>query len=98
MKEKLTTKEIEYLASLSRLGLKADEIAKYQVEISKILDYFGELTALDTSQAESYRGITAANKTREDVILIPEASPAELLKSAPAKENNFIKVKSVFQR
>lgn len=98
MKEKLTTEEIEYLAELSRLGLKADEIAKYRIEISKILNYFEELTALDTSQVKPYGGIAAANKTRADQILPPEASPSELLGNAPVTEDGFIKVKSVFQR
>lgn len=41
--------DIEHIAQLARLGLTPAEVERMQADLAKILDYVGELAAVDTS-------------------------------------------------
>lgn len=46
---KITLKDVEYVAALSRLGLGAEEKELYRGQLGDILAYVGKLNELDTS-------------------------------------------------
>lgn len=93
---KLTRDDVLKLAALSRLGLSEDEVAQFQVELSKILDYVETLDKVDVGGLEpTYQISGLRNVTREDEVKDYEASPADLLKNAPAVKDNQFQVKRV---
>lgn len=88
------------MAKLARLGLTSEEIAKFQTQLSSILDYVGQLNEVDTDGVEPTAQVTGlVNVMREDRrASAPNvlADPDELLKCSPLpKEKRQIKVKKV---
>lgn len=48
----LTLEEVAHIARLARLDLTETELARYREQLSAILDYFAELSELDTTGVE----------------------------------------------
>ena len=93
---KLTRDDVLKLAHLSRLRLSDEEIEKFRVELSEILEYVEQLDNVDTKGLEPTHQVTGLkNVTRKDEILDYQAKLAGLLKNAPAVDNNQFKVKRV---
>lgn len=88
--------QIKHLAQLARLGLTADEIEKFAQEFKKILAYVQKLEAVDitrvkeTNQVNFLENIFRADRIKQEI------KSADLLKSAPVREKNQFKVKSIF--
>ncbi|MCK4745074.1 Asp-tRNA(Asn)/Glu-tRNA(Gln) amidotransferase subunit GatC [Candidatus Parcubacteria bacterium] len=93
----LTTKEIKHIAKLARLELTAEEEEKFSRQISSILEYVEKINKLDTKGIEPISQITGLeNAVREDDI-IDSVIQSDILKSAPDRDGNLFKVKSVFE-
>lgn len=93
---KLTRDDVLKLALLSRLKLTDQEIAKFQDELSEILEYVHVLDSVDTAGLEpTYQVTGLSNVTRSDEIISYQAKPADLLKNAPAVSDNQFKVARV---
>lgn len=92
----LSKEEVEHIAKLARLGLVEDEIAKFQKELSEILDYFEKLKEADISevQPESH-AVRLENIERKDEVK-SKTSGKKLLDLSPEDQDGFLKVKSVF--
>lgn len=98
----LTKEEVIKIAQLARIALTNDEVQKFQKELSSILSYVEQLNAVNTDGVEPLYQVTGlVNELRED-----EArklfSPGEeltdtLLRQAPAREGEYLKVKSVLK-
>ena len=84
---KVTTKDVEYIAQLSRLTIPEGEMEKFTEQFNQILNYADILQKLDTA------GI---NAFREDVAL-PGVTQEEALKNAPAVHNGGFKVPRVIE-
>ncbi len=64
---KITIDEVEYVANLARLELKADEAAAMAGQLAQILSYVDKLNELDTSQVEpTTHAISITNAFRDD--------------------------------
>ena len=91
---KLSKEDILKLARLARLQLHGDEVAKYQKELTAILDYVKVLDSVDTTGIEpTYQVTGLTNVTREDVIVDYGITPKELLKNVPHIQGDYIRVK-----
>ncbi|MGB9743148.1 MAG: Asp-tRNA(Asn)/Glu-tRNA(Gln) amidotransferase subunit GatC [Minisyncoccales bacterium] len=89
--------EVQRIAQLARLGLTEAEIKKYQKELTAILDYFNKLKEVVIPPGESLRSVIKnTNVMRDDLAVKFENLAEQLLKLAPAKKNNYLRVKSVF--
>lgn len=90
----LTREDILKLARLARLQITESEIEHFQTEISSILHYVQVLQDVDLDGLEpTYQVTGLTNATREDEVIAYGATPAELLKNAPALEDGQIKVR-----
>ena len=91
----ITEKDIEHVAELAKLNLTAEEKKTYGAQLENIIGWMEELNKADISKAEA-DSYALGNKSvlRED---IPEqfADTEALLKNAPDREFDFIKVKKV---
>ncbi|MDB5170607.1 MAG: asparaginyl/glutamyl-tRNA amidotransferase subunit [Candidatus Saccharibacteria bacterium] len=91
---KLTQDDILKLARLARLQLTDDEVDEYASELSEILQYVEQLSAVDVTGLKPTNQVTGlTNVTRADEIKSYGYDPKELRKNLPAVENDQIKVK-----
>lgn len=92
----MTIKQVEKIAKLARLELKDEEKAKFQKQLSAILDYVRQLEEVDTSQVEITSQATGlSNVLRRDEVKECD-NRQEILKQAPEVIDGGVKVKSVF--
>lgn len=49
---KLTKKEVGHVAKLAKLSISSSETTLFQKQLSKVLDYIGELNEVDTKDQE----------------------------------------------
>ena len=92
----LSKDDIKYCAKLIRIDLTPEEEDKFFKQLSSVLGYFEKLNELDLEGVEPIYQVTGqTNIFREDEIT--NVSRAEdMLRNAPEREGDFIKVKSVF--
>lgn len=93
----VSEKDVRYIAALSRIFLKEDEIAGLTKDLEEILHYVANLEPLDTSKVEpTSHVLTLQNVFREDNILasLPQE---EVLKIAVQKHKSHFKVPKVIE-
>jgi aspartyl-tRNA(Asn)/glutamyl-tRNA(Gln) amidotransferase subunit C len=91
----LDREQVHKVALLARLELTPEQEEKYAVQMSSILDYFEQLSELDTTDVEpKTRAIDMNNITRSD-----ERSAYQNLEgiyaAAPDRETDFFKVPKI---
>lgn len=93
----LKKEDIIHIAKLARIGIKDDEIEKYQRELSLILDYFKKLETVDTDGVDPIGHITGEHSIiRDDAVIECDAEIREdIINNFPDKKDNQAKVKSI---
>ncbi len=93
----LTRAEVEHLAKLARLGLSEEEKAKFEEQLSIILDHFDVLRQIDTEGIPP----TAHTLPLENVLSTdeprPSLPPEDILANAPRAEEGFFRVRAVLE-
>ncbi len=93
---KLTVTDVLRLAQLSKIQLDEKELVEFSDEITKILDYVDLLATVNVDGLLPTAQVTGlTNVLRPDELVDYDVTPEQLLKNAPAVENNQIKVKRV---
>ena len=88
----ISTSDIQHLASLSSLALADDEVDGLRQDLENIIGYIQQLGKLDTAGVEpTYQVTGLENVWREDEVQ-SGISAEKLLKLAPEKQNNQVKV------
>jgi len=92
---KLTLAEVEHIAELARLSLSDEEKARYQEQLSAILDYAERLQTLDTSSIPPtatvlpLRNVMRPDEPRDSM------SREDVLANAPQVEADSFRVRAV---
>lgn len=95
----LTRDDVLKLARLARLRLTDEEVAGFQDEIAAILGYVEQLQKVDLDDLPATYQVTGlANVMRPDEVADYGAAKKELLKNAPAVENDHFKVRRMLDR
>lgn len=82
----ITSKDVEHVAKLARLALTEDEKRLYTNQLSRIIEYFGQLAKVDTTGVEPMsHALPVVNVLREDVV-VPPPGHARLMETAPDSE------------
>ena len=93
---KLSAEDVLKLASLSKLKLTDDEVENLRTELSEILNYVAVLDKVDTDGLEpTYEVSGLKNVYRKDEVKDYGYDVKDLLKNAPAVQDNQFKVKRV---
>jgi aspartyl-tRNA(Asn)/glutamyl-tRNA(Gln) amidotransferase subunit C len=91
----LDSAQVHKVALLARLELTSAEETKYAQQMSSILDYFEQLSELDTENVEpTLRAIDVQNITRTDS-LTPYSNIPGIFETAPDTEGEFFKVPKI---
>src|SRR6476661_10058823 len=87
--------EVRKVANLARLELTPEEEEQFTSQLNGILDYFEQLSELDTSNVEpTTRAIDVSNVMRADD-LQPFANGESILQGAPDRDGEFFKVPKI---
>lgn len=88
-------KTIEHIAKLARLELTEKEAQEYSEQLSKALNYFEQISKVETQGvAPLVTPTDIENYWREDIVS-RELSSEEMLANAPAKSGYLFKVPPV---
>ncbi len=93
----ITRDEVRHVAMLFRMSMSEEEVAKFQQQLSQILDYFQVLRQIDTE------GVTPTSHTLslENVMRADEPRPSypteDILANAPLSERGFFRVRAVLE-
>lgn len=88
-------KTISQIAKLSRIEITEEEANKYSKDLSKVLDYFDQISKIDTNQIEPMTTpLENEYFYREDKVVV-QYSSEEMLQNAPDRAGNLFKVPPV---
>jgi len=94
---KLSYEQVKHIAWLARLGLSEDEVEKFSLQLSNILENFEILKQVNTANvAPLTHIIPLQNVFRKDDVA-ESYSQAEILSNAPKQEENCFKVQTILE-
>ena len=94
---KITMKEVDHVARLSRLTLTDAEKGRMRRELDGILSYIDKLRALDTEGVPpTSHAVPMTNVMREDEPR-PSLSQDEMLANAPDRSGEFFRVPKIIE-
>jgi aspartyl-tRNA(Asn)/glutamyl-tRNA(Gln) amidotransferase subunit C len=94
---KLSYEQVQHIAWLARLGLSEDEVEKFSLQLSNILENFEVLKQVDTGNVSpATHTIPLQNISRGDEI-VQSYPEAEILSNAPRQEENCFKVQAILE-
>jgi aspartyl-tRNA(Asn)/glutamyl-tRNA(Gln) amidotransferase subunit C len=80
---KVSLKDVEYVAGLSRLILSSDEKEQFAHDLNDILMYAEKLSELDTSEVEPTAHVLPINNVFREDVTKPSMDREDILKNAP---------------
>ena len=87
--------QVRKVAYLARLNITAQEEEEFTGQLNSILDYFEQLSELDTDNVPpTTRAIETSNITRPDK-LEPFPNKDDLLQSAPEQDGDYFRVPKI---
>ena len=94
---KITMRDVEHVARLSRLALTDQEKERMRRELDGILSYIDKLRALDTTGVPpTSHAVPMTNVMREDEPR-PSLSQDEMLANAPERSGEFFRVPKIIE-
>jgi aspartyl-tRNA(Asn)/glutamyl-tRNA(Gln) amidotransferase subunit C len=97
MKNIITEKDVEYVAKLSRLKLKEEQVWKFTEQLNSILKYTDKLNQLDTSNIEPTSHVVPLQNVKRKDIVKSSVSIEEAIRNAPDKEQGYFKVPPIIE-
>lgn len=91
----LSLKDVQYVASLARLGLSDDEMETMRDQLASILEHIAVLDALDTESISPTAQVIAVENIMRDDTVAPSLDQKTVTDLAPAHEGGFIVVPRV---
>lgn len=93
----LTREEVLHIAKLARVGVSDSDIAKFQEQLSEILQHFEALRQLDTEGVPpTTHPLSLESVMRPDEVR-PSLSPDEVLANAPRTEGGAFRVRAILE-
>ncbi len=93
----LTREQVQHIARLARVGLGEDDIARFQEQLSEILDYFERLRQLDTEGVPPTTHTLPLHSIMRDDEPRPSLPRDEVLANAPQREGDLFRVSAVLE-
>jgi aspartyl-tRNA(Asn)/glutamyl-tRNA(Gln) amidotransferase subunit C len=95
---KISKDEVQHIASLARLDLTEDEIEQLQSDLSRILEYVDQLSALDTSAVPPTAHVVVQEDVLRDDVPRPSLPTEDVLANAPHAEEGYFRVHAVLPK
>lgn len=91
----LSSKDVEHVARLARLGITPEEVVRYRDQLIKILHHIEALNRADTSKVPATAHPLAERNVMRDDVRQPCLPVEEALRNAPSREGDYFKVKAI---
>ncbi len=92
---KITRKDVENVALLSRLEIPAEQMETVTGQLDAILEYVDILNQLDTANIEPTAHVLPLKNVMRADAVVPSLAREEALANAPEQENGYFKVPKV---
>ena len=94
---KLTREEVQHISQLCRVGVTEQDIARFQEQLSAILEAFEVLKEVDTASVPpTAHALALQNVLRDDTVA--ESLPREdVLANAPQEEMGCFRVRAILE-
>lgn len=93
----LTREQVQHIARLARVGLSDDDIARFQEQLSEILEYFERLRQLDTEGVPPTTHTLPLHSIMRDDEPRPSLPRDEVMANAPQREGDLFRVSAVLE-
>ncbi|MCL5112929.1 MAG: Asp-tRNA(Asn)/Glu-tRNA(Gln) amidotransferase subunit GatC [Patescibacteria group bacterium] len=98
MDKKITEEDVIKIAKLAKLELTKQEISRYSMELTEIIEYVQKLNTVKTTGLDPTVSVNGlCNISRSDQQIDYRQTPASLLGNVPRVKDNFIQVKRVIE-
>lgn len=87
---------VPHVGKLANLLLSDDETAKFEKQLSEVLDYVRKLDKVDVTNVEPTSQVTGLENVSRDDETKPSLSQEDALSGAKSKHNGHIVVKGIF--
>jgi len=94
----ITRDEVLHIAQLAKLKLTEAEIALFQEQLGRILEYFRQIEKLDTEHVPPMKHVLDVHTVLRPDEPRPSVSPEEALKNAPKRRDNYFVVPKVVEK
>ena len=94
---KITTKDVEQVALLSRLELPDGDTARVTEEMNAILDYMEVLNKADTTDIEATAHVLPLRNVMRPDMAAPSLPRNLVLANAPEQEDGYFKVPKILE-
>lgn len=91
----LTRKEVDEIALLARLHLDEDELERMQGELGAMLEHFGVIAGVDTTDIPPMTHAVPLELPMRDDIVMPSLTSDEALKGTPKRDGDLIVVPAI---
>jgi len=94
---KLSYEQVRHIAWLARLGLSDEEVEKFSLQLSNILENFEILKHVNTANVSPLTHIIPLQNVFREDNAAESYSQAEVLSNAPREEENCFKVQAILE-
>jgi aspartyl-tRNA(Asn)/glutamyl-tRNA(Gln) amidotransferase subunit C len=91
----LSSREVEHVALLARLGITPEEVTRYRDQLRNILTHIDALNRADTSKVPATAHPLEQRNVMRDDAREPSLSIEASLRNAPSVEDGYFKVKAI---
>jgi aspartyl-tRNA(Asn)/glutamyl-tRNA(Gln) amidotransferase subunit C len=93
----LTIDEVQRVAYLSRIKLTDTEVAKFQQQLSSVLEYIKTLNELDTADVTPTLSVTGATDCLREDVVEPSLPQSATLQNATQKNSQYFITPAIFE-
>jgi len=94
---KVTEKDLESVAVLSRLAVPQEEKEEYLQKLNNFLEYVDNLSTLNTDAVQPTAHVLPLNNVFREDIVKPSLDRGLALSNAPLKEDGYFKVPKILE-
>ena len=93
----LTPEDVLHIGTLARVGLAEEDVAKFAMQLTGIIDHFEALAAVPTDDVQpTAHALPLANVMRADERK-PSLSRDDVIANAPEEEDGHLRVRAVLE-
>jgi len=95
---KLTRDEVLHIARLARVGLSEDEIDRFSIQLSNILENFEVLNQVDTEGVPPTAQPNPLSTVMSEDTVKPSMDREDVLANAPCRDGDFFRIRPVLDK
>lgn len=93
----LTRDQVLHIAHLARVGLTDEDVARFQSQLSQILEHFDVLRRVDTEDVPPTAHTLPLQNVQSEDVARPSLPLDAVLANAPEAENGMFRVRAVLE-